>query len=43
MKFAIITHTLHKRKNEKLFAYEPYVREMNLWLENVSLVSFDPT
>ncbi|QXP65004.1 glycosyltransferase [Polaribacter sp. HaHaR_3_91] len=36
MKFAIITHTLHKRKNEKLFAYEPYVREMNLWLENVS-------
>ena len=36
MKFTIITHTLHKSKNDKLFAYEPYVREMNLWLQNVS-------
>ncbi|KGL63245.1 glycosyltransferase [Polaribacter sp. Hel1_85] len=36
MKFAIITHTLHKSKKQKLFAYEPYVREMNLWLQNVS-------
>jgi len=36
MKFAIITHTLHKRKGDNLFAYEPYVREMNLWLQNVS-------
>ncbi|APG64690.1 glycosyl transferase [Tenacibaculum todarodis] len=31
MKFAIITHVLHKKQNEKYFAYEPYVREMNLW------------
>lgn len=31
MKFAIITHAIHKNNNNKLFAYEPYVREMNLW------------
>ncbi|QVY65797.1 glycosyltransferase [Polaribacter sp. Q13] len=36
MKFAIISHTLHKSKDQKLYAYEPYVREMNLWLQNVS-------
>ena len=36
MKFAIISHTLHKCKDQKLYAYEPYVREMNLWLQNVS-------
>ncbi|MEE9409073.1 MAG: glycosyltransferase [Polaribacter sp.] len=32
MKFAIITHALHKVKGEKLYAYEPYVKEMNIWL-----------
>lgn len=36
MKFAIITHAAHKIKENDLFAYEPYVREMNLWLKNVS-------
>ncbi len=34
MKIAIITHTAHKIKNNQLFAYEPYVREMDLWLKN---------
>jgi len=36
MKFAIITHTVHKIKEDSFFAYEPYVREMNLWLRNTS-------
>ena len=36
MKFAIITHTIHKQKGKQLFAYEPYVREMNLWIKNTS-------
>ena len=31
MKFAIITHASHKRKENNIFSYEPYVREMNLW------------
>ena len=31
MKFGIITHVEHKLKEEGVFAYEPYVREMNLW------------
>lgn len=35
MKFAIITHTEHKQKGNSLFAYEPYVREMNLWVKYV--------
>lgn len=35
MKFAIITHAIHKQENKMLFSYEPYVREMNLWLKNV--------
>jgi glycosyltransferase involved in cell wall biosynthesis len=36
MKFAIITHVVHKKKHDNFFAYEPYVREMNLWLQNVT-------
>ena len=32
MKFCIITHVQHKKKQEQYFAYGPYVREMNLWL-----------
>lgn len=42
MKFAIITHAVHKKVNNTLFAYEPYVREMNLWtkyVEEVKIVS----
>ncbi len=38
MKFAIITHVLHKKRHQQLFAYEPYVREMNLWLKYVDEV-----
>lgn len=42
MKFAIITHAVHKKVNNTLFAYEPYVREMNLWskyVEKVKIIS----
>ena len=31
MIFGIITHTIHKMKEGQILAYEPYVREMNLW------------
>jgi hypothetical protein len=31
MKFTIITHAAHKIKENNIFSYEPYVREMNLW------------
>ena len=31
MKFTIITHAIHKMQDDKVYAYEPYVREMNLW------------
>ena len=37
-KFAIITHTIHKIRNHKVYAYEPYVREMNLWFNYVKEV-----
>lgn len=33
MRFGVITHAGHKVKNDQIYAYEPYVREMNLWLE----------
>ncbi|WP_346883676.1 glycosyltransferase family 4 protein [uncultured Algibacter sp.] len=35
MRFLIISHTLHKQEDSSLFAYAPYVREMNLWLKHV--------
>lgn len=38
MKFAIITHVIHGKISDKYFGYEPYVREMNLWIKNVSQV-----
>ncbi|MCF6182661.1 glycosyltransferase [Lutibacter sp.] len=38
MKFTIITHAVHKIKEKDVFAYEPYVREMNLWLKYVDEV-----
>ena len=38
MKFLIITHALHKIGNNKVFSYEPYVREMNLWFKYVDEV-----
>lgn len=31
MKFAIITHVIHKKQGNEYFAYAPYVREMNVW------------
>lgn len=36
MKFAIITHVIHGKESGNYFGYEPYVREMNLWIKNVS-------
>ncbi|NNE32699.1 MAG: glycosyltransferase family 4 protein [Winogradskyella sp.] len=38
MNFVIITHVLHNKQGEKLYAYAPYVREMNLWLKHVDVV-----
>jgi glycosyltransferase involved in cell wall biosynthesis len=38
MKFAIITHVIHGKELGNYFGYEPYVREMNLWIKNVSEV-----
>ncbi|WP_396157163.1 glycosyltransferase [Flavobacterium sp.] len=38
MKFAIITHVIHGKVSENYFGYEPYIREMNLWIKNVSEV-----
>lgn len=36
MKFCIITSTPHGKKNGTYYAYGPYVREMHVWLHNVS-------
>lgn len=38
MRFAIITHVIHGKVSDDYFGYEPYVREMNLWIKNVSEV-----
>ncbi len=38
MRFLIISHTLHKSLGNSLYAYAPYVREMNLWLKHVDEV-----
>lgn len=38
MKFAIITHAEHKIHEQQIVAYEPYVKEMNLWLKYVDKV-----
>lgn len=38
MKFAIITHVIHGKVSDNYFGYEPYVREMNLWIKNSSEV-----
>ena len=38
MKFLIISHTPHKQRANRLYAYAPYVREMNLWLKYVESV-----
>lgn len=38
MNFVIISHALHKTHNGSLYAYGPYVQEMNLWLKYVDSV-----
>lgn len=38
MKFLLITHVEHKKKGNTFFAYEPYVREMNLWFKYVDTI-----
>jgi len=35
MTFTIISHTPHYQKEGKLYAYAPYVREMNIWAKQV--------
>jgi len=36
MIFGVITHVVHKIKDGQIYAYEPYVREMNLWAKHVN-------
>lgn len=38
MRFLIISHTFHKKQDGLLYAYAPYVSEINLWLKNVEEV-----
>jgi glycosyltransferase involved in cell wall biosynthesis len=38
VKFLIISHVTHKIDENSIFAYAPYVREMNLWLRHVNEV-----
>jgi glycosyltransferase involved in cell wall biosynthesis len=33
MKFSIITYILHKENKGDYYSYEPYIREMNIWLK----------
>ena len=39
MNFLIITHVQHKKNGDFFAAYEPYVREMNLWFNYVDKVT----
>ncbi|SFD72382.1 glycosyltransferase [Flavobacterium phragmitis] len=50
MKFTVITHVIHLKRDNQYFGYAPYIREMNIWLKNVDeaiivapLVKGDPT
>lgn len=38
MKFTVITHAVHKINFDDIYAYEPYVREMNLWFKHVKYI-----
>ena len=38
MTFCIITHTPHTLYDNKVYAYGPYIKEMNLWLKYVDKV-----
>ena len=35
MNFFVVTHVRHRRHNGKIYAYGPYVREMNLWFKHI--------
>jgi glycosyltransferase involved in cell wall biosynthesis len=35
MRFAVFTHVEHIRSANKIYAYGPYVREMNVWLSHI--------
>ncbi len=39
MNFVIVSHAPHKEQGEQLYAYEPYIREMNLWIRHVDKVT----
>jgi len=32
-RFLIVSHAVHKKNDDQIFAYGPYVREMNLWVK----------
>lgn len=34
MNFCILTHVIHKKYQNQYYAYGPYIREMNLWLND---------
>ncbi|WP_373056894.1 glycosyltransferase family 4 protein [Zunongwangia sp. H14] len=38
MRFTIFSHVEHLKSGDEYFAYEPYVREMNIWLKYVDEV-----
>lgn len=38
MRFAIITHVSHIKKENDYFAYAPYIREMNIWFKYIDEV-----
>ncbi|MAZ25750.1 MAG: glycosyl transferase, partial [Cytophagaceae bacterium] len=35
MRFVIISHAPHIKNDSRLYAYSPYVKEMNMWLNHV--------
>lgn len=37
-RFLIVSYATHKKKDNQLYCYAPYVREMNLWLKHVENV-----
>lgn len=39
MHLVVIGHVLHKTSGDKIYAYGPYVREMNLWFQFVDQVT----
>lgn len=39
MHLLVVGHVLHKKSGDKIFAYGPYVREMNLWFQHVDQVT----